>query len=132
MGVATITPAFLTAEMRVSASAPSQRLSKPTPKEITTKRRTNPQQEVDAWNARVKVGDTVEYREVVGTHDNLGGSFTGEDPGGIFGQRWSKDRRFWLRVGDHTRLAKARLPPGVMDRFGSLAPVHWPQFHPQH
>lgn len=29
-------------------------------------RRPNPQKEVDAWNARVKVGDTVEYSEVIG------------------------------------------------------------------
>lgn len=29
-------------------------------------RRPNPQKEVDAWNARVKVGDTVQYEEVKG------------------------------------------------------------------
>jgi len=28
--------------------------------------RANPQQEVDAWNARVKVGDSAEYSDVVG------------------------------------------------------------------
>ena len=29
-------------------------------------RRPNPQKEVDAWNARVKVGDTISYVEVKG------------------------------------------------------------------
>lgn len=26
----------------------------------------NPQKEVDSWNARIKVGDTVQYEEVIG------------------------------------------------------------------
>lgn len=29
-------------------------------------RKSNPQNEVDAWNAKVKVGDTVSYAEVIG------------------------------------------------------------------
>ncbi len=33
-------------------------------------RRPNPQKEVDAWNARVKVGDIVEYAEVRGETTN--------------------------------------------------------------
>lgn len=66
------------------------------------------------------------------TSDDIGGSYMDENPGGIFGQRWSKDRRFWLAWAAAIDQQNRDCLPGVMDDFGRLVPVLWPQSHPQH
>lgn len=67
---------------------------------------------------------------IIETHDNVGGCYMAEDPGGVFGSRNRSDRRYWTAWSTSGRVSAADCHPGVMDDFGSLVPV--PQPAPQH
>lgn len=64
------------------------------------------------------------------THDNIGGCYMDESPGGAFGSRNRRDRRYWIAWAHTGRFAPTDCHPGVMDDFGSLVPVPDPE--PQH
>lgn len=66
------------------------------------------------------------------THDSIGGAYVADIPGGIFGERLNRDRRYWMawvRVDRHT---PGDCLPGMMDDFGALVPVPPPHSLPQH
>jgi hypothetical protein len=56
------------------------------------------------------------------THDSIGGDYMDENPGGVFGSRHGRDRRYWTAWTSADRLAPTDCHPGVMDDFGTLAP----------
>lgn len=66
------------------------------------------------------------------THDNIGGDYMDDDPGGVFGTRNGRDRRYWTAWASAVRLAPSDCHPGVMDDFGTLVPVPSPSPQLQH
>lgn len=66
------------------------------------------------------------------THDNIGGTYMAEDLGGAFGKRVNWNRHYWIAWGHTDQTASTDCYPGVMDDFGNLVPVPWPQSQPQH
>ncbi|WP_419343014.1 hypothetical protein ACM1PE_08820 [Achromobacter sp. PD1] len=66
------------------------------------------------------------------TYDHLGGDYLDETPGGIFGGRLHRDRRYWLAWASVDLSTQGDCLPGVMDDYGTLTPVPSPRRQPQH
>ena len=64
------------------------------------------------------------------THDSTS-CYMDENPGGVFGSRHGRDRRYWTAWARADRLAPTDCQPGVMDDYGTLVPVPRPPRQPQ-
>jgi hypothetical protein len=61
------------------------------------------------------------------TEDRIGGTYHEDVPGGMFGERLNRDRRYWLAWATVSRETQGECLPGIMDDFGSLVPVPSPR-----
>ncbi|CAB3924186.1 MULTISPECIES: hypothetical protein [Achromobacter] len=85
--------------------------------------------DMDGWSLLVE--DEGEQRSDGGsrieTEDRIGGTYREDVPGGMFGDRLNRDRRYWLAWATVSRETQGDCLPGIMDDFGSLVPVPSPR-----
>ncbi|MDF3852314.1 hypothetical protein [Achromobacter denitrificans] len=66
---------------------------------------------------------------IIETHDQVGGCYMDETPGGVFGNRRYYDRRYWCAWDNWSDWANPGLFNAVMDDYGALVPVPRPPRH---